>query len=694
MNTPPANSPTAACPSCGAPLPDAAPQHLCPRCLMAEAMNVDFPDIGNLADVARRLPQFEVIELIGRGGMGVVYKARQPQLDRTVAIKILPPSDASLPNFLERFRREAQALAKLTHPNIVSVYDFGESGGLFYLVMELVDGVNLRQMEETQRLRPEQALAIVPMICDALQYAHDKGVVHRDIKPENILLDTQGQVKIADFGIARIIGKITPHPALTQTSQMIGTPRYMAPEQREGSHPVDHRADIFSLGVVFYEMLTGAPPLGRFEPPSKKVHVDVRLDEVVLKALEQEPARRYQRASELKTDVETISGSPRGQSPTASVPEPRTRSKRGRMAILAGAVVIAIALLAFALDHFPRTSTTVAIQPTQAALFDAAASGQVSRVHDLIRQGADVNDKNGEGTTPLMLAARHGHASMAVSLVLLGANVNESDAEGRTALMVAAEYDQASVIKALYDLRNSLGIIHRETKVPDPNDLLSVEAARSSLSGNAAPQPRKTTREVMAENLPMVDARLLDAISPRVPDIEIHTKAQDRNGETALMKAAARGHIRSAMAMQSWEDGAIQDKAGHTTAMHAALHGRRDFVRWLLDTPMSSHGTSIGTFSCHPAVSAETLAVIDQTGKTAIQLAREKGHPEIAEWLGSEMERTIDYYTRAIAAGGSKIGLFQYLTCRAWAYRALGQADHAARDFAAAADAERDTTSK
>ena len=138
--------------------------------------------------------------------MGVVYKARQPKLNRIVALKILAPEKVAEPKFAERFEREAQALARLNHPNIVTVYDFGEADGLYYLTMEFVDGVSLRQLLQTRKIAPEEALAIVPKICEALQFAHEQGVVHRDIKPENVLLDKQGRVKIADFGIAKIVG--------------------------------------------------------------------------------------------------------------------------------------------------------------------------------------------------------------------------------------------------------------------------------------------------------------------------------------------------------------------------------------------------------------------------------------------------------------------------------------------------------
>jgi predicted Ser/Thr protein kinase len=319
------------CPQCGAPLPAGVLAGLCPACLMKQGAAADTagPDIAafqppGVEEVARLFPQLEVIALIGKGGMGAVYRARQRALDRVVALKILPPQTAAGPGFVERFNREARALAKLNHPNIVAVYEFGQVSGLSYFIMEYVDGLNLRELERAGKLSPREALQIVPQICEALQFAHDEGIVHRDIKPENILLDKKGRVKIADFGIAKILSG-GPNVDLTGTQAAIGTPHYMAPEQMEKPTSVDHRADIFSLGVVFYEMLTGELPLGKFAPPSsRKVEVDVRLDDVVLRALEKDPDRRYQHASQVKTAVDTIVGSappPPGVSGTALAQE-------------------------------------------------------------------------------------------------------------------------------------------------------------------------------------------------------------------------------------------------------------------------------------------------------------------------------------------------------------------------------------
>src|SRR6266550_422612 len=303
------------CPQCGAPLPANAPAGLCPSCLMALNLKTEtvFTDGTSAAQpplppeqIAPHFPQFEILECLGRGGMGVVYKARQKALNRFVALKLLAPERVHDAKFAERFTREAQALAALNHPNIVTIHDFGQAGGFYFLLMEFVDGVNLRQAMKAGRFTPEQALAVVPPVCEALQYAHEHGIVHRDIKPENLLLDKNGRVKIADFGIAKMLHAGGSDIGVAE-SQPAGTPQYMAPEQK-AHRTADHRADIYSLGVVLYEMLTGELPADKLQPPSRKVQIDVRLDEIVLRALEKTPELRYQTAREFRTQVETMTG--------------------------------------------------------------------------------------------------------------------------------------------------------------------------------------------------------------------------------------------------------------------------------------------------------------------------------------------------------------------------------------------------
>ena len=312
-------TPATPCPRCGSPRDAGAdPLGLCPRCLVAESLGVagsvvlaeaERPAAGpapTVEELAPHLPQLEIQGLLARGGMGAVYRATQKKLARPVALKVLDREIAARPGFTERFEREARALAQLTHPNIVTVHEHGTSGPFTWLVMEFVEGASLRRLIAQRSVSPREALAIVVQVCDALQFAHDHGVVHRDIKPENILVDLRGRVKILDFGLAKVLGQ--GGALLTRTSQVMGTPHYMAPEQWERPFEVDHRADIFALGVVLYELLTGELPIGRFAPPSRKVALDVRLDGVVLRTLEKEPELRYQQAGDVKTDVERIQG--------------------------------------------------------------------------------------------------------------------------------------------------------------------------------------------------------------------------------------------------------------------------------------------------------------------------------------------------------------------------------------------------
>ncbi len=396
--TPPADQPN--CPQCGTPLPSGALTGLCPACLLKMGAQTDTVTDGRqpgftppaIAELAPLFPQLEILEFIGKGGMGAVYKARQKQLDRVVALKILPPGIGADPAFAERFTREARALAKLNHPGIVTLYEFGQvqnadgarlwsqtqpqhgtthegvgniesaaagashtTALLYFFLMEFVDGVNLRQLLHAGRVSAREALAIVPQICDALQFAHDQGIVHRDIKPENILLDRRGRVKVADFGLAKIVGSDAPlapslspsdgervakpgegSPVLTDAGKVMGTPQYMSPEQRENPSEVDHRADIYALGVVFYQMLTGELPGKKIEPPSKKVQIDVRLDEIVLRALEKDPERRYGQASVLKTQVETVASGPECSQPAKNKAAPRKHRLWAMLFFVAG----------------------------------------------------------------------------------------------------------------------------------------------------------------------------------------------------------------------------------------------------------------------------------------------------------------------------------------------------------------------
>jgi DNA-binding NarL/FixJ family response regulator len=247
---------------------------------------------------------YAIERMLGDGGMGSVYLACQLSLGRKVAVKFLADRFSRDRDFVRRFDRESAVLANLSHPNIVTIFDKGVLDGRYYFVMEYVDGVCLREILTRAKFSAEQVLRTAMVLCEALEYAHSQGVIHRDIKPENLLFTRAGQLKVTDFGLARLIhGKSPDGSSITPTGTLMGTQDYMAPEARHSGKHVDHRCDIYSLGVILYEMLAGELPVGRFEAPSGRMAGDARVDAIVLKALEAAPDKRYQRASEVGRDL-------------------------------------------------------------------------------------------------------------------------------------------------------------------------------------------------------------------------------------------------------------------------------------------------------------------------------------------------------------------------------------------------------
>ena len=406
------------CPRCNAPLTSGLVDGLCARCL--GALNFDaFTTVDGAGalpasppptteELAPFFPQFEIQSLLGRGGMGVVYKARQKSLDRWVALKLLAPERAADPTFALRFASEARTLAALSHPHIVGVHDFGEAGGYFYLLMEYVDGENLRQLLNTKRLTQTEALAIVLPVCGALQCAHERGIVHRDIKPENLLIDRSGTVKIADFGIARMMAEPTDAMGapLTETRPAVstlatGTPDYAAPEQLACAD-TDHRADIYSLGVVLYEMLTGERP-GIGITLSRHADLDGRLDAIMVQALAKDPGQRFDTVEEFRSRIEQVH---------EALVRPRRNYRRAILRVAAVAVVIAIVLMITLLTApwlFPSREDAVEGSFNLTRMISKAASILPSRPDDgtaLPTEPADARQQLEENQTALMEARR------------------------------------------------------------------------------------------------------------------------------------------------------------------------------------------------------------------------------------------------------------------------------------------------
>lgn len=276
------------------------------------------------------LPGYEVQQFIARGGMGAVYRGVQTSLGRSVAIKILPPVlRDDEPHFAERFKQEARSMAQLNHPGIVAVYDFGElPDGTLYFIMEFIDGTDVGQMVAQQgRLPSAHAMAITAHVCDALQYAHEHGVVHRDIKPANIMVGYDGRVKVADFGLAK--NTLQSGTSLTQSGHVMGTPHFVAPEALTLGLSIDHRADIYAVGVTLYQMLTGKLPQGLFEMPSFQVPgLDPRYDAIIASAMREDREQRFQHIADMRRALDAILTQPVAKSEVANQNLPPTAITR------------------------------------------------------------------------------------------------------------------------------------------------------------------------------------------------------------------------------------------------------------------------------------------------------------------------------------------------------------------------------
>ena len=320
------------------------------------------------ADLAPLFPGYEIQGLIATGGMGAVYRAVQKSLDRTVALKILPMELSKDAAFCAGFEAEAKAMARLNHPNLIGVYDFGEVNGMLYIIMEFVAGKSIYHSAYGLAIDPEEVIRLVSGICSGLAHAHEHGIIHRDIKPSNILLDLNAQPKIGDFGLARPIER-----KIEEGEEIFGTPHYTAPEVVNYPHSVDHRADIFSVGVLLHELLTGHLPASDPRPASTIVHCDPRFDTIVRRATQPLAAARYSSAKEIAHDLQVISASLVPKVPrTAAIAAQRRvqparpravvkqkRSSNAPMVVFIVAAVAAIAAYAF----FSKSEPPIVVPP-------------------------------------------------------------------------------------------------------------------------------------------------------------------------------------------------------------------------------------------------------------------------------------------------------------------------------------------
>ncbi|MFP2912249.1 serine/threonine-protein kinase [Pyxidicoccus sp. 3LFB2] len=365
---------------------------------------------------------YHLEKLVGSGGMGEVHKATQLSLGRTVAVKLLNPELAKDPSFIARFQKEAAALAALSHPHIVSIVDKGKTDTTYYLVMEFVDGPSLRELIRAPELDVPGALRRMLEVCRAIEYAHGRGVIHRDLKPENILLDQQagGIAKVSDFGLASFLADASPSSryALTSTHVSMGTLSYMAPEQRVDAKNADARADIFSLGVMLYEWLTGEVPLGTFDLPSRRRQgVDPKLDAIVTRCLKPDPEDRYPSVTALIADLQfLVPGSMASMAPVKLTRFQRFRQgvrKVVRTTVRGAAVATVVAAVGVLGLAWWNTSHPLPQVRPGLAMTSEQGLGPPSKMHDVLGRREDGQDKRlvsvGEGlndAVSLMVAGR------------------------------------------------------------------------------------------------------------------------------------------------------------------------------------------------------------------------------------------------------------------------------------------------
>ena len=407
------------------------------------------------------LPQYDQWQMLGCGGMGAVYQARQVSLDRLVAIKVLPPQAAEDElEFVARFQNEARTMAKVSHPAIVAVYDFGAtSDELLYIVMEFIDGTDVAKMIQAQgRLTADHALAITAHVCDALAYAHEHGVIHRDIKPANVLINMEGAVKVADFGLARMHDPAQTS-GLTQGGMTMGTPDYVAPEALIPGVMVDGRADLYAVGVMLYNMLTGEIPRGFFKLPSEKTGSDPRFDAIVRKAMEQEVEKRYQSAREIRRDLDQILtvpvakvktqpqravGMPPQQRSRAHVPPPPP--KGAPWGLIAAALVVLGGGAVFFMKRGnstapPPKAAEITSEPAQA--LSAAASDAPKAVKSVppVRPVIVQTDPNAPKGSPLSKLPVVSHAGHHYQVVGQEMSLREAAARGKPRRTLADDYE-------------------------------------------------------------------------------------------------------------------------------------------------------------------------------------------------------------------------------------------------------------
>jgi eukaryotic-like serine/threonine-protein kinase len=429
--------------------------------------------------IGKQLGAYQVEQRLGQGAMGVVYRGKHLSLERTIAIKILLPQWASDSNYVQRFLNEAKAAAQLNHCNIVQIYDASMVDDIYFYVMEFVEGKDLSKVLAEQGFIDEiEALKLIQQAASGLAFAHKRGIVHRDIKPENLILTEDRVLKIGDLGLAKVISK-DGDQGLTMTGVMMGTPYYISPEQIRGARDIDGRADIYSLGMTLYHLIAGRPPfpkgtageviskhLTEEPPPLKRFYPKVSKEttDLIAKMIVKDREKRISKIDDVYEEVTNMvgvqhaaltPGVPKFSSSPHFEKSAAARNQRfAAMGIVMGLFMLVLVVWGtkhwMSVDREEATVIEETVEPSNSEkFFSAAADGDLETLQSLLKSGVDVNLKNADGKTALMIATDNGSLEEVQLLLQQGANVNVQDPEGRTPLAIAKQNEYSEIAELL-----------------------------------------------------------------------------------------------------------------------------------------------------------------------------------------------------------------------------------------------------
>jgi serine/threonine protein kinase len=462
-------------------------------------------------------PGYEIESLIATGGMGAVYCAVQKSLDRTVALKILPVEFSQDASFCAGFEAEAKAMARLNHPNLIGVYDFGEAGGMLYIIMEYVPGKSVYDSAYGIAIDPAEVVRLVTGICNGLEHAHQHGIIHRDIKPANVLLDLSAEPKIGDFGLARPVER-----KFEEGEGIFGTPHYTAPEVINDPHSVDYRADIFSVGVLLHELLTSKLPADDPRPASTIVHCDSRFDTIIRRATQPDPLARYLSAKDLARDLQVIGESLARKNPTtgaANIPSPHPASrargrKKSKTSVITSFLGSSFVLALFAVGAYFFFSKPQQVKLSEQALLvlTPPPNNQPPKTEVGTTNSAVIPEANPSNVTPPGGKKPDRELDDKRSTTdVPPTETPETEPTGSEVAMVPEATPEPSVIAPRFDVT---GFFERGRRIMQEKSVPYIQTAQKNLAANLSDFERELKRLVRKEKIR--DFTIEDAIEKQI----------------------------------------------------------------------------------------------------------------------------------------------------------------------------------